>query len=286
MTDKLCDLHTHSTASDGTLSPSELAYAAERAGLCACAITDHDTVSGVEEFMSTCKDAGIEGIAGVELSAEFTGEMHIVGLFVDYRDEKFKRDLYRLANARAVRNEKMIAKCCENGLPVTKEELLRQKDVSDLNSIGRPHFAHAFLERGYVESKDEAFEKYLAKGKSCYCERELYKPEKCIEMIHSAGGLAVLAHPVYISRVRSGLEGIIEELKDYGLDAMECVYSEHDKEFTALCEELCAQYGLLKSGGSDFHGANKPSIAIGTGHGDISVPYEFVEEMKKRRDRN
>lgn len=278
--DGIIDLHAHTTASDGALTPRQLAWEAKKAGLTACAITDHDTVSGVKDFLNSCVEAGVEGVPGVEISVKYSGEMHIVGLYVDYENEEFLNKLYKLEHSREIRNKKMIARCCELGFEITEDEVLACKDPKYDGSIGRPHIAQVFIKRGYAKDKNEAFDKYLKKGKCCYVGRELYTPHDTIAMIKAAGGIAVLAHPIYISRNYDELYKIVSELKSFGLDGVECRYWEYDDEFTEMITELCEQLGLLKSGGSDFHGDTKSETMLGCGRGNLRVPYEYLEKIK------
>lgn len=277
---KIIDLHAHSTASDGTLTPRELAAEAKKAGLSACAITDHDTVAGVSRFLAACDEVGVEGVPGVEISTKYSGEMHIVGLYVDYENEDFLDKLYKLEHSREIRNKKMIERCCSLGYEISEDEVLAYADTECGGSMGRPHFANVFISKGYAKDKDEAFDKYLGKGKCCYVERELYTPEETIKLIKAAGGTAILAHPIYISRDREKLKEIISELKEYGLDGVECRYWEYDDEYTQMITELTEKLGLLKSGGSDFHGDIKPGLKLGCGMGNLCVPYEYLEEIK------
>lgn len=279
-----CDLHAHSAVSDGTLSPTALARAAAAAGLRACALTDHDTVAGAEEFLFACEKYGVEGVAGVELSVKYASEMHILGLFVNYRSHDFLERLSFLTNARALRNERMIALCRENGMNISKEELLSLKGADTLNGVGRPHFARIMLKKGYASSIAEAFDKYIGRGRPCYSERELYSPRDAVRLIKDAGGIAVLAHPIYITRERDALFAILSELKEYGLDGAECIYSGYDEEYSKACFEVCRSLGLLPSGGSDFHGENKPDVRLGFGQNGARIPYEFITEMKNRRN--
>lgn len=275
----MIDLHTHSTASDGTLTPSELALAAKKAGLKACAITDHDTVDGVGEFLNACRLNGVEGIPGVELSAKYHSELHIVGLYIDYENKNFLDNLYKLKNARRLRNINMLKKCCDMGFNITENDLLSQNENSTMDSIGRPHFAAAFVKHGYTKILQEAFDLYIDKGKPCYVERELYTPEKCVRMIKNAGGIAVLAHPISVSRDRETLYELLKELKGYGLDGAECFYSAYDDEFTILINGICRELGLKASGGSDFHGLNSPELRLGKGKGNLNIPYSILLKM-------
>lgn len=278
MINNTVDLHTHSTASDGTLTPAQLAEYAKEKGLKAIALTDHDTADGVREFSESCNRLGIEPVAGVEISARYRCEMHIVGLFVDVNSMDFCSKLRELKNARLIRNEKMLKLIEEHGMPISTEALLSQKEDCTLESIGRPHMARAMVERGYVRDIGEAFEKYLGQGESCYVKRITYSPEESIRLIKQAGGLAVLAHPIYITEDKDTLSDILKELKDYGLDGVECYYSTYTKEFSELCLNLCSELDLLPSGGSDFHGGNKKDIDLGC----VSVPYDILENMKQR----
>ena len=276
------DFHIHSTASDGTLTPTEIAREAKAKGLCAAALTDHDTVSGVSEFLVECERLGVKGIAGTELSAKFDGEMHIVGLFVDHKNEDFLSKLYHLEHAREIRNKKMIERCNALGFDITAEELISQKQGGNLDNVGRPHFARIFVDKGYAKDIADAFDKYFAKGRLCYCGREMYSPMDTIDLVHIGGGIAVLAHPMFVTRDTNRLRELLLELKNYGLDGMECRHSEMDKEFSVECEKLCDALGLLKSGGSDFHGSNKDEIEMGTGKGELRVPEEYLMRMYER----
>jgi hypothetical protein len=286
MTDKITDtskidLHTHSTSSDGTLSPREVAERAKNEGLCAIALTDHDTIGGLREFTDACEEMGIEGIRGVEISARYSKEMHILGLFVDAEDKTLNEKLETLKNAREVRNRAVLELMAKNGIDITEEDILSQKDGATLANTGRAHLARAMVNKGYVSSTDEAFSKYLKKGNCCYVERVTYSPRESIEMIKNAGGLAILAHPIYITDKRDELYKLAKELKEYGLDGMECYYNCYTSEFSRMCKEICKELNLLKSGGSDFHGANKPDIEIGK-VSEGFVPYEVLDKMKRK----
>ncbi len=283
MTDDLkIDLHTHSTASDGTLVPRELAKKAKAAGLSAIALTDHDTTAGLAEFLDECGKIGIEGISGVEISAQFSKEMHIVGLFVDENDTVFKEKLDNLRDAREVRNKKILDLARENGFDITENDIISQKNGVTLRNTGRAHIARAMIKKGYVQSVEEAFAKYLKKGCSCYVKRVTYSPRECIEIIKAAGGTAVLAHPIFISENYDELYTIIKELKEYGLDGIECYYNCYTKKFAGICKRICAELDLAQSGGSDFHGANKPDVEIGK-VSENYVPYRVLLNIKERR---
>lgn len=280
---KYIDLHSHSTGSDGTLTPSELAQEAKKAGLCAIALTDHDTVEGVEEFIDACNKAGIEGIAGVEISADYKEEMHIVGLMVDCGDMVFREKINRLRNNRQIRNIKMIELLKENNLEITEEEVINQKEGGNLNNTGRPHIARAMVDRGYVKDINEAFDKYLKKGRLCYADKETYSPKECIKMIKEAGGVAIWAHPYHTTKDRERFEEILDELILYGLDGFECMYSEYPIEYQKMYIDIAEEKGLLKSGGSDFHGENRGAVKLGYASDGQRIPYKYLKEMKERK---
>ncbi|MCC8169217.1 MAG: PHP domain-containing protein [Oscillospiraceae bacterium] len=278
MTDSV-DLHIHSNASDGSCTPSEIAEEARRAGLSAAALTDHDPVAGVEEFSKKCLEIGVEPIAGVEISAKYKCEMHILGLFVDVKNSEFLDKLSKLEHARYDRNKAMLEKFAELGMDITEADIISQKSGGTLENTGRSHMAAALVSKGYTRDNQEAFDKYLIKGKPAYVPRITYSPKESIEIIKAAGGIAVLAHPVYITEDEDELRALLTELKSYGLDGVESIYSDYTEEFSRLCLRLCDELKLLPSGGSDFHGANRPSVELG----GVKVPYEFLQRMKDLR---
>ncbi len=279
---KYVDLHLHSTASDGTCTPAELARCAAEAGLSAAAITDHDTIAGAEEFLRECEKLGLEAAAGVEISAKFRTEMHILGLFVDYNNEEFIENLHELKNARALRNRQMLEKLSGDGFKITAEDITGQKKDGSLDNVGRAHIAAALVHKGYVSSVQEGFDKYLSKGCKYYVPRKTYPPKESIELIKKAGGVAVLAHPIFITKDPAELHSLLSELKSYGLAGVESYYSEYTEDYTKLCLRLCRELGLMPSGGSDFHGGNKPHIHIGEVCGG-RVDYEVFTGLKGLR---
>lgn len=279
MTDKI-DLHAHSTASDGTLSPQELAKRAKINGLRACAITDHDTTDGVKEFLSECEKNGIEGIPGVEISAQHDKTMHIVGLFIDAENRELNEKLSLLRGGREVRNCKMIELLQKGGFEITEADITSQKDGATMANTGRAHIAKAMVKKGYVRDTSEAFEKYIKRGNPYYVKRLTYSPKESIDMIHAAGGIAILAHPILIATDYDKLFPIVKEMKDCGMDGMECYYNNYTPEFQKMCRDMCSELNLLQSGGSDFHGANKPDIELGEVSTGI-VPYEILEKIKE-----
>ncbi|MCH5209344.1 MAG: PHP domain-containing protein [Oscillospiraceae bacterium] len=282
MTDNMkIDLHTHSTASDGTFTPSELVRKAKENGICAVALTDHDTMDGVAEFKKACDEYGIEGIPGVEISARYSKEMHIIGLFTDEKDAEFKNKLDVLQNARETRNREILRLVKQNGFDITEEDIISQKNGATLSNTGRSHIAREMVKKGYAKSTGDAFAKYLKKGKPCYAERITYSPEESIQMIKKAGGTAILAHPVFITEGYDKLYSLMSRLKDYGIDGMECYYNCYSEKFSLMCEDICKKLNLVRSGGSDFHGNNKPDVSLGTVSTGI-VPYSVLRNIKER----
>lgn len=263
------DLHVHSKMSDGTLTPTEVVKLAYEKGLSAIALTDHDTVDGVEEAINAGKEYGVEVIPGVELSAEYKGsDLHILGLKVDIYNEEFARKVAVCRDSRYNRNLKMVEKLNEQGFPITWEEMLKR--FGNI-TVTRAHFAKYLIDEGYVASKEEAFSKYLEPGRPCYVSREKVTPKEAIDMILGAGGHPILAHPMLYKMPLDRLESVIVMLKDYGLQGIEAVYSLNRPEDDSFLAKLAKRHGLYVTGGSDFHGEIKPHIALGTGKGNLRI---------------
>lgn len=276
MTDKCIDLHTHSTKSDGTLTPAELAAHAADAGLSAVALTDHDTNAGCAEFLSECEKLGIEGIPGVEIGTKYKTELHIVGLYA--HGDEYDAMLDKLKNGRAERNKKMVARLREYGFDISDEDITNDKLGVTVETSGRLYMAEALIKKGYVKDRQEAFDKYLAKGRPCFVKRFGLTPEESIRLIKRNGGIAIWAHPIYTVHDEEELTSLAAELKGYGLDAMECYYSEYSDEQGEMCRRAAGRAGLKMSGGSDFHGANKPDVRIGRVNGGY-VPYALLANL-------
>ena len=279
MTSKI-DLHLHSTASDGTMTPAELADYVKENGISVAAITDHDTVDGAEEFLAECEKIGVKGIAGVEISADYECEMHVLGLFIDHKNKALNDMLKRLRNARYERNVKMIEKLNNYDIKITEKDILKQKEGGTLHDMGRVHFAAAMIEKGYVKDKKEAFSKYLGNDADCYVPRFKLSPDMCAGMIQYAGGIAVLAHPFAITHKKRVLDELLAKIKEWGFDGVEAYHSSHSTTFNSRCLELAPKHGLIITGGSDFHAANKPDVPIGiVNKGSGTVPYEIYEQI-------
>ena len=279
----IIDLHVHSTASDGTYSPSEVAKLANTIGLSAIALTDHDTIDGLEEFQKTGKAFGLETINGIEFAAlwekHHRPEIHLVGLGFDPNHPLLLERMKDIKESREIRNQKMCEKLSSIGLHISLEEV-QANAGGDI--ITRAHFANVLLQKGYIAKKEDAFSRYISPGLPGYVEREFLTPALCIQTIKEAGGVAILAHPTLYHLNMEQLEELCEELISYGLDGIECQYSTYSPAETKAITQLAEKMNLLPSGGSDFHGKNKPNIHLGSGKSNLSIPYSFWEELKKR----
>jgi predicted metal-dependent phosphoesterase TrpH len=275
----LIDLHTHSTASDGTFSPEELVYLAKKEKLQALALTDHDTIDGLKPAYNTAKDLGLPFLCGVEISIKFEGpgHFHLLGYFLEPEIPKINDTLLKLKKAREERNKKMIEKLNNLGIKITLEEL---KEIAQ-GEIGRPHMAILLVKKGVVKSFEEAFQKYLKKGALAYVPKALLLPEEGIKLILEAKGIPVLAHPVTLKLNLLELKKYIKILKNFGLMGIEVFYPEHTTDFTKFLIECAKELGLLLTGGSDFHGKNKPDIKLGKGLNNLNVPFECYKNLEK-----
>jgi len=278
----MIDLHTHSTFSDGSLSPEELATLAADADLSAVALTDHDTTDGVPRFIKACEDVGIEGVPGVEISVDFEpGTMHMLGFFMDINNTALQAALLNIREGREQRNRKIIEKLCNLGMELEWDEVASLADVSGKGVIGRPHIMQAMMNRGYVAAKDEAFDKFLGKGKSAYVDRFRLSPREGIECIRAAGGVPVLAHPFTLGLKFGKLRRCVGELVGYGLQGIEVYYSMHNDALRSQYMSLVEEFSLVATGGSDFHGDMNPSIQIGRGFGNVKVDDSVLVKLRR-----
>jgi predicted metal-dependent phosphoesterase TrpH len=272
------DLHLHTTFSDGSRTPSDVLTLASKAKVSALAITDHDTVSGLPEALEAGRSLGIEVIPGIELSSRWGAtELHILGYFLDWNDPELRGHLTRFQEARHVRNPRIIEKLNALGLALTYEEV---KTLAGNDSVGRPHIARVMIDKGYVTSAKEAFDRYLADGAAAHVPRELPEPAEAIAVIRAARGVPVLAHPSWLDR-SEGIYKICEQLKAVGLAGIEVHYSTHRPEQTATYLDVARRLNLLVTGGSDFHGVTKPDIEVGIGKGQLKVPEALLEPLRK-----
>lgn len=283
----MIDLHMHSCASDGSCAPAELVRVAAETGLAAIALTDHDTVAGIAEFLAEgAKFPQLSVIPGVELSTTFGArEMHIVGLFIDPCNAQLGAFLEEMRRRRTARNEAIRFKLNSLGYPLTWDEpAFAQGAAAD--SVGRPHFARALVEKYDFPTLQSVFDKLLKRGCPAYVPRELPDPAKAIEAIHAAGGVAVWAHPVYREKnERAWAKRIMKRFAPLGLDAIEAYYSMFGHAETEMLTELAQQYDLALSGGSDYHGANSPNLMLGSGAGGLRVPAELLTELRARAEK-
>ena len=275
------DLHTHSTASDGTFTPTELVSYAAKKNLAAIALTDHDTLDGIAEAREAGEKFGVKVINGAEFSTMYDKiSLHIIGLFLPENAEDIKNKLEYMKNARERRNLKMLENLRELGIDISIEELKAQFPVS---IISRAHIAQLLQQKGYVGSKNEAFDRYIGSRCRAYVEKESLSPKETIELIKNAGGVAVWAHPILCRVSDTVLDKITAELKGFGLDAIEVHYPAYTASETKFVKFLADKYSLAHSGGSDFHGSIKPGLDLGTGYGSLSIPYEILEKLEKLR---
>jgi predicted metal-dependent phosphoesterase TrpH len=273
------DLHTHSTVSDGSDTPEEVVALAANAGVSALALTDHDRQDGIAAARKKASEVGIELIAGTEISCNHSGTMHMLVYFLEPGDGPLQDELLRLQVARDNRNDELIARLADLGLPVTMEELEAEAGGS---GAGRPHVAAILVRKGVASSVQDAFDRWLAKGRPAYVEKERLDPLPAIALALQSGALPVLAHPLSLGLSPDELERTIGELADAGLVGLESIYGRYSREERASLAVMAAQAGLAITGGSDHHGTYKPDLSVGTGRGDLHVPDGALEALRNR----
>jgi predicted metal-dependent phosphoesterase TrpH len=278
------DLHSHSTMSDGTDTPTEVVGLARDAGLSALALTDHDTLDHVAEARAAADAFGLRLVPGCEISCELggraPGSMHLLVFFVEDGPGELQDRLAALQVARNERNVQIVEALNAQGIPITVEDVRAQAGPG---SVGRPHIARLLMESGYVASIQEAFDVWLGKGRPAYFERERLGPEEAIELTHVSGGVCAVAHPGSLGLVDGALDDFAGALAGAGLDGLECEYGAYLPEERAPFYELARRHGLAPTGGSDYHGENKPGLSVGVGRGDLRVPDEFLSGLESRR---
>ena len=277
--EKYIDLHTHSLKSDGSMTPAEVVQEAKRAGLAAIALSDHDTVDGLEEAISEGEKIGVEVIPAIEFSVLSKTETHILGYFIDYNNEYLKQILKEVVDLRIERNHVTTQRLNELGFDITLEEV---RALAPNNFVGRAHFARVLMDKGYIQSVKEGFEKYMSVGKYAYCEKQRLTARDAVEIIEKCGGISFLAHPHLTKLADDELKEFLLELKSYGLCGIEGYYTDYTPEMQEKYQSLAKELGLMISGGTDFHAKMKPHISIGTGLGNMKIPYSVLEEMKER----
>ncbi len=272
----LIDLHSHTYESDGTCSPAQLVEEASRADVDVLGITDHDTFKGFDQAVAHGRDAGVELVCGIELSTKLRGgTVHLLGYFLDQKGlPPFREWVLELQAARRERNVRLAARLRELGFDITLEEA----EARGRGMTGRPHFAQVMVEKGYVTDLRQAFDEYLDESAKGYVYRHEPRIDEGVARIRSAGGIASLAHPI---RVNGDLSALMPELCESGLNALEAYHSDHGPADTKLYLDLARKYDLLVTGGSDFHGAVKPGVKLGTGcDGNLKVPGDLLEKLK------
>lgn len=277
----MIDLHTHSTCSDGSDSPTRIIDLASAAGCSAVALTDHDGLAGIDEARARAGEVGIDFVPGCEVSCRFSpGTMHVLCYFAEPGEGPLQDQLERLRSDRDTRNDRLIARLNELGIPIT-EELLRE-EAADA-TLGRPHFAAVLVRLGAVESYQDAFDTLLAKGGPAYFPKAFIDAPTTIAAAGGSGALTVLAHPLSLGLEPAELERQIAELAHAGLAGVECWYGRYSPEERTGLVEIAARYDLVATGGSDFHGTYKPDLSLGTGTGDLDVPETALAQLIGRR---
>jgi len=279
----MIDLHVHTTSSDGTLTADEVVALAGAIGLRAIAVTDHDTVAGVCEAKQAGERIGLEVVSGVEISAQSDrGILHVLGYFVQPDHPELIETLDSLRQGREERTPKILTKLRGLRVAVSLEEV---NEEAAGGVPGRPHIARVLKRKNYVGTLQEAFDRYLKRGAAAYVQKRKLQPDEALRIIRAAGGIPVMAHPYsLLGRGASALEALIKRLIPLGLLGIEAYYPKHTPEQTELFLELARKHGLLISGGTDFHGANKPDIELGVIPGHSPLPYSLLERLKEARE--
>ena len=277
------DLHIHTTASDGTLTPAEVISQALKLKLKAIAITDHDTLAGSQEALQAGIPSPLDFLTGLEISAApprfyaGSGSFHLLGYSIRLDDPALNHALEKLQQARKNRNPTIISRLNDIGISITLDEVRQEAGEGQL---GRPHIAKMLIKKGVVGSMNQAFDRYLGTDGPAYVDKFRIECRKAIELILDAGGIPVLAHPGLLNcKTSDQFDELIAGLKEMGIQGVEVLYPEHTPEQTRLFAELAQRHCLLLTGGTDFHGANYPEITIGSGRGDLFVPYELYEKL-------
>ena len=281
MTNKAIDLHTHTRCSDGSLTPTEMVHLAAKNGLSAIAITDHDTISGIEEAKQVGEELSVEIVPGIEISAQSDkGVLHMLGYYMDIENEELKSGLQEYVNARNIRNPKILQILTQLGYPLDMEEVI---SLSNGEVINRPHIAQAMVNRGYVNCTQEAFDRFLKNDGLAHVPKEIYSVSKAVDLIHRSGGLAVLAHPslLYVN----GLQKTCDEIRllhhQSGFDGVEAYHGDCIREHGQFYSDVADELGLFVTGGSDYHGDSKHQ-RLGQTRCMNKIPYKFLQEMKQQ----
>lgn len=278
----MIDLHCHSTASDGTCSPTELITLAKQAHLSAVALTDHDTTAGLTEFLSCAAKQNFDAIPGIELAARNLRQQtfHILGLFIQPDHPELLKMMQQILCWRNERNQSIIARLNQLGLEITLSEI---EECCEGEVLGRPHIAKALIRKKYCRTVKQAFDKIIGRGCDAYVFRQVPPPEECIRVIHAAGGLAIWAHPYSSdSMTHIRCRELAAELKEFGLDGIEAYYSLHRHAQTVEALKIAKELQMLVTGGSDFHGTHFPKLNLGSGYGRLQVPDALLKPLRQK----
>ena len=277
---KLIDLHTHSLKSDGAQTPADVVRTAHAAGLSAIALSDHDNIEGVPEAMAEGERLGIEVIPAVELSAQSDTELHILGYFIDIHNKRLNDAMAYALKVRDERQEETCRKLNEQGFQITMEEAREEAHGNPV--LCRAHFAQIMVRKGYAESVKDAFNRYLSVGCYAYSNRQALTATEAVSLIREAGGIAVAAHLHLIKKPDDELREYLKALIPYGLDGIEGYYTDYTPDMEQRYRAMAKELGLVISGGTDYHGANKPHITIGQGRGNLEIPYSVLDGLRER----
>lgn len=274
------DLHTHSLKSDGAQTPVDVVRTAYAAGLSAMALTDHDNIEGVSEAMAEGERLGIEVIPGVELSAQSDTELHILGYFIDIHNKRLNEAMAYALRVRDERQEETCRKLNEQGFQITMDELRQEAHGNPV--LCRAHFAQIMVRKGYAQSVQQCFADYLSVGCYAYSNRQALTGPEAVSLIKEAGGIAVAAHLHLIKMEDEPLKEYLKTLIPYGLEGIEGYYTDYTPDMERRYRAMAKELGLTLSGGTDYHGANKPHITIGQGRGNLEIPYSVLDGLRER----
>lgn len=274
------DLHTHSLKSDGAQTPADVVRTAYAAGLSAMALTDHDNIEGVSEAMAEGERLGIEVIPGVELSAQSDTELHILGYFIDIHNKRLNEAMAYALRVRDERQEETCRKLNEQGFQITMDELRQEAHGNPV--LCRAHFAQIMVRKGYAQSVQQCFADYLSVGCYAYSNRQALTGPEAVSLIKEAGGIAVAAHLHLIKMEDEPLKEYLKTLIPYGLEGIEGYYTDYTPDMERRYRAMAKELGLTLSGGTDYHGANKPHITIGQGRGNLEIPYSVLDGLRER----
>jgi predicted metal-dependent phosphoesterase TrpH len=277
----MVDLHVHTSCSDGAMSPAEVVRYAVARGIKALAITDHDTIEGNEEAMATGRAEGLPVIPGVEISTQWEGlTLHLLGYGLHQATPRVQETFAFLLESRRQRNPRIVQRLRQLGIDITLEDVVREANGS---VVGRPHFARALVKKGAVRSVQDAFDRLLGRGAAAYVQKQRLSPVQACELIHEAGGVAVLAHPGIVEQDRPGcLPALLGNLFRLGLAGIEAYYSRHSPEQTNRYLGLAREHGILATGGSDFHRPGEGGPELGSGFGNLKVPCTCFQALRSR----